>query len=343
MTGKNSYWHIYSDGRKIDFLFRDESEFIAGMNRIALCSMVSGGVKIHAFCLMSNHIHILISGSAESARKFINEYKRLTGIWVRKHRGEKIMGAFDVSMKEVDTIEYLLTTVAYIHRNPMVAGFPYRIECYPWSSAALYFSGDYNDTQSGTGIDFPDSSGDLSQMKIRTSFQSRSQGYRSMECLYIQSVERDMNLHDNPKGNWFPASSTGELKMRKLIGSHKKIPGEWMVRADGLINPGNYISHQSIERKFASQRHYLFVLSRKSEPEINKSLDGDNRVMLSDREIRTITLEMAEKDYSVTRIMDLGTSERLSLASKLKSRYGVPMKQLSRILRITDKSLREII
>lgn len=299
MTGKSSYWHIYSDGRKIDFLFRDESEFIAGMNRIALCSLISGGVRIHAFCLMFNHIHILMSGSAECARNFINEYKRLTGIWVRKHGCGQIIGDFDVRMKEVDTLEYLLTTVAYIHRNPMVAGFPYRIECYPWSSAALYFSGDNNYTQ--------------------------------------------MCLRSDPIGNWFPASSIGELRMRKLLCSHKRIPGEWMVRTDGLINPGNYISYESIERKFASQRHYLFILSRMSEPEINKSLDGGNRIMLSDREIRTITLEMAEKDYSVTRILDLGISERLALAVKLRSQYGVPLKQLGRILRITDKSLREII
>lgn len=293
MSGKCSYWHIYSDGQKIDFLFRDESEFIAGMNRIAFCILVSG-VKVHAFCLMSNHIHILISGTAESARKFINEYKRMTGIWIRKNGFEPLAGDFDVSMKEVDSPEYLLTTIAYIHRNPMVAGFQYRIECYPWSSASLYFSS----KPSGT---------------------------------------------DNQTEKWLPASSIGQLRMRELIRSHIRIPGEWLVDLKGMICPASYLSYRSIEQKFSTQRHYFYVLSRKSELEINQSLSENNRIMLSDSEVRSIILEMASKEYTVTRIMDLGTSDRLRLASNLRSRYGIPIKQLGRILRITEKTLRNFI
>jgi len=293
MSVKCSYWHIYSDGQKIDFIFRDESEFIAGMNRIALCILVSG-VKVHAFCLMSNHIHILISGTAESARKFINEYKRLTGIWIQKNGSAPLVGSFDVSIKEVDSPEYLLTTIAYIHRNPMVAGFQYRIECYPWSSASLYFA--INNTE----------------------------------------INND-NTH------WFPASSIGRLKMRELIRSHIRIPGDWLVNLKGMICPASYTSYRSIEQKYSTQRHYLYLLSRKSELDINQSLSGNHRIMLNDSEVRAITLEMASKEYSVNRIMDLGTSERLQLASKLRSRYGIPIKQMGRILRIAEKTLREMI
>lgn len=126
-------WHICTDGLAGKILFKSREEYIFGMNGIPVCALPNG-VTITAFCLMSNHVHFIVSGEDAQCRKFIRSYKkRLSEI--------SDTGQAYVCMKPVEDPEYLMRAICYVLRNPVGAGIRIMPQTYPWSSAALYFKG----------------------------------------------------------------------------------------------------------------------------------------------------------------------------------------------------------
>lgn len=56
--------------------FRDEGDFIVGMNYVPVVAR-STGIGVFAFILMSNHVHFVLEGTKEKVTLFINKYKGL--------------------------------------------------------------------------------------------------------------------------------------------------------------------------------------------------------------------------------------------------------------------------
>lgn len=100
-------------------------------------------VTMYAFCLMPNHIHILLSPSrknlsdamrdlfARYAMKFNRKYER---------KGHLFGGPYRQAVCIDDS--YLLAASLYIHLNPVKAGLARNPEDYRWSSIRLYCDND---------------------------------------------------------------------------------------------------------------------------------------------------------------------------------------------------------
>ena len=55
------FWHLCTPGKSQCLIFRNKSDYVAGMNLVALsANKFSETVEIYAFELMSNHFHFLI-------------------------------------------------------------------------------------------------------------------------------------------------------------------------------------------------------------------------------------------------------------------------------------------
>lgn len=95
-------------------------------------------VKVYAYCLMTNHVHLLLAPSDEVAG-LGHLMKRLAGRQTRFHnRLEGRTGTLWESRYKsspVDTDEYLLACVRYIELNPVRARMVEAPEAYRWSSA----------------------------------------------------------------------------------------------------------------------------------------------------------------------------------------------------------------
>lgn len=133
------YYHICTDGNAISWMFQDDEDFIAGINRIALC-ILKNYVEVIAFILMDNHVHFVLYGTALQCKKFINSYKMLTGKWIHNKYGLKdYLRLLPTEMISISDEETLLNTLAYIDRNSIVAGYRYMPSQYPWGSARYMF------------------------------------------------------------------------------------------------------------------------------------------------------------------------------------------------------------
>ena len=132
-------WHFSTDGNAVDYMFYDEDDFRAGMNRIYM--VISGyEVVILAFSLMDTHIHFLLYGALMECGRFVHDYIKRTSMHISRRHGESHK-LKDVSIhhQAVDTESYLKTVVCYIVKNAPAGGIPFTGDDYPWSSGALYF------------------------------------------------------------------------------------------------------------------------------------------------------------------------------------------------------------
>ncbi|MBR5702763.1 MAG: hypothetical protein IKX45_00750 [Bacteroidales bacterium] len=138
-----AFYHYSSKGLTKDILFENEQEFIAGMNRIAVCLAMCKEKGMHivilAFCLMDNHFHFIFYGEKEYCDFFVDTYKKLSSMWIVKHRGRPLAdnftsGSFPINPNKVGE------KIAYLLRNPVAAGIRITPQGYRWSSGILMFS-----------------------------------------------------------------------------------------------------------------------------------------------------------------------------------------------------------
>lgn len=109
------------------------------LNRIVSQTIEKCGTRIHAYCWMGNHIHMLTQvGEIPLGRVIL----RVASRYARtvQARLETTGHLFERRYHAVlvDADNYLLTLLRYVHRNPVRAGLVRRVGDYPWSSHHAY-------------------------------------------------------------------------------------------------------------------------------------------------------------------------------------------------------------
>ena len=97
------------------------------------------GHRIHAFCLMTNHVHLAIQmGEIPLSRIMQNLSFRYTRWmnWRQKRSGHLFQGRYKAVL--VDADPYLEELIRYVHLNPVRAGIVKEPEDYPWSGHRAY-------------------------------------------------------------------------------------------------------------------------------------------------------------------------------------------------------------
>lgn len=104
------------------------------------------GCDIHAYVLMSNHVHLLLTPKTQGAasdmlqdlgRRYVRIFNKVHG-----RTGTLWEGRFKSSL--IDTERYLFTCHRYIELNPVRAGIVRHAGEYPWSSHRFYAKGERN-------------------------------------------------------------------------------------------------------------------------------------------------------------------------------------------------------
>ncbi len=99
------------------------------------------GYEIYAYCLMSNHIHLLLKVGYEPLEQIM---RRICGKFVYwyNHKYDRTGYLFQDRFKSeaVEDDAYFLTVLRYIHQNPLKSGIVKELEHYPWSSYNAYIN-----------------------------------------------------------------------------------------------------------------------------------------------------------------------------------------------------------
>jgi putative transposase len=131
--------HVILRGNNRQVIFGGEPD-MRRMLALLEESSVAQGVDVHAYVLMDNHFHLLLTPRRERGvplmmqavgRSYVRSFNLQQGrtgtLWEGRYRSTLIQSE-----------RYLLTCMAYIDLNPVRAGMVEAPENYPWSSHAHY-------------------------------------------------------------------------------------------------------------------------------------------------------------------------------------------------------------
>ena len=135
-------YHVILQGNNGESLFRCEED------HAYFCDILGEGVQrfghsIHTFCNMTNHVHQAVKAAEEPLKRAYHhdclKYAKWFN-WKYKRKGHLFKGRYKAIL--VDSEEYLLELIRYIHLNPVRAGMVERPEDYEWSSFRAYLGED---------------------------------------------------------------------------------------------------------------------------------------------------------------------------------------------------------
>lgn len=283
-----AYYHACTDGNALDWIFNDTEDFIAGINRIGICKLISG-VLVIAYVLMDNHVHFVLQGTIAQCKHFIQQYKVLTGKWIsKKYHRDSPLRLLPSQLILIHDEEQLLDTIAYLDRNSIVAGYPYLPHEYPWGSAMYIFKDEFN----------------------------RINNTRAL---------REFNAKEQ----------------HILLKTWHKIPENWRVYSNGMIDPRCFLEVSRVEKVFKSPIKYIFHLSKKLEGKIE--LMQGTQTFIPDKELRKITLNLTKELFRKSSVQELDFNSKIIIARKLRYDHASTAKQISRMLAIDHETITKFI
>ena len=135
---ESGIYHVMLSGINQQQIFQDKEDNLKFLQIVKECKAISE-FKLFAYCLMENHVHLLIKEGKEPielifkriGNRFVywynTKYKRVGHLFQDRYRSEP-----------VETDEYFLTVLRYIHQNPVKAGIVKSCGKYRFSSYNEY-------------------------------------------------------------------------------------------------------------------------------------------------------------------------------------------------------------
>ena len=127
-------YHIMNRGGRHQEIFRDEDDYRYFLDLLEAVQ-VQYGLVVHAYCLMTNHYHLLVSTGEEpiwKCMKVIDQLYSMHFNWRHGLDGPLFRGRYHSIIVKTDP--YFIQTSRYIALNPVKAGIVNRPEDYKWSS-----------------------------------------------------------------------------------------------------------------------------------------------------------------------------------------------------------------
>jgi len=152
MTPSGVY-HILNHANGFEKLFREEDDFNMFTQKIR--KTTSPFVDILAFCLMTNHYHLLVHVKEPThferfhsdkdpekltSKAFSNAFNGYAQCFNRKYSRMGSLFMQNMKAKYVDSDVYFCKVVHYIHANPVHHGFTSRMEDWRHSSYSTYLN-----------------------------------------------------------------------------------------------------------------------------------------------------------------------------------------------------------
>ena len=148
MTSATCVYHTILRGVNKQQVFEDEEDYLRFLNVLRRQTQLYVDDQgrtlpprcyIYAYCLMGNHIHLLVKEGSETIGEIM---KRIASSYVYhyNHKYDRVGHLFQERFKSqpVNDFTYFINLLRYIHQNPLKASLVESIDDYVWSSWQEY-------------------------------------------------------------------------------------------------------------------------------------------------------------------------------------------------------------
>lgn len=135
---KYGFLHIITRGVGRQILFEERCDYIYYLKKLKKYSEEMG-IEVHAYCLMSNHVHLLIRDRENEVSLFMKKMGVSYSAYYNK-KYDRVGHLFQSRYisEAIESEKYFFTVFRYILNNPKKAGIC-AAKDYEWSSYSEYF------------------------------------------------------------------------------------------------------------------------------------------------------------------------------------------------------------
>jgi putative transposase len=138
ITAENACYHIITRGNQKQSVFMDTRDYERYLSILSKYKK-KFEFKLYCFCLMPNHVHLIIEVTVPSVLSKIMKCLNLSYTLYFNAKYEKVGHLWQDRFKSrlIGKDAYLLECINYIEANPARAALASDISKYPWSSHHL--------------------------------------------------------------------------------------------------------------------------------------------------------------------------------------------------------------
>ena len=139
---KSGMYHVMLRGINRQELFHNEDDKNKMIEVLAKSTEISR-VRLHGYCIMTNHVHLLAQTGEDIDTETLPQYMKRIGIRYAIYynfMNSRVGSVFQDRYRSeaVETDAHFLTVLRYIHQNPVKAGITKSPADYIWSSYGNY-------------------------------------------------------------------------------------------------------------------------------------------------------------------------------------------------------------
>jgi putative transposase len=199
--------HVILRGNNRNIIFAAEEDyhfFIECLQR----AVEEHGCAIHAYVLMTNHVHLLMTPAREDSisktmqslgRRYVQYFN-----FTQKRTGTLWEGRYKATL--IDSEQYLLTCYRYIELNPVRANMVAHPREYPWSSYLCHAEGAANKLI----VDHP------LYLSLGKNREERQAAYRALFAAHVSEASMDEIREATNKG-WALGGARFVLEVAKAV------------------------------------------------------------------------------------------------------------------------------
>ena len=285
--------------------FRDEEDFVTGMNYVAIQAALTPEVIVLAFILMSNHVHFVLYGTRQEVEAFVNGFKgRFSHYLGRKYGVKEFLRRNKLDIKEIseDKAEALERAIAYVQMNCVAASICLYPGQYPWGTGNTFFQVLWD----GMPLE--------SSMPQGGNIGSRHPAQKYRRLRDLSGRERIRLMHS-----------------RVAL----KLPDEWLLSESGFVLPESYVDVNHVESVFRSSKRMQYFLSSSSKARKRLEAEDVKLPAFRDQVILGALPDLLQSLFQKPAFGALSTQEQAETLRQLRFRFSAGIHQAARVCGIS--------
>lgn len=142
---EGAIYHVTARGNRKEIIFREEQDYRVYLKIVEdnLIYYSDLNYRLLAYCLMSNHVHLIIQTDKEPLTRIMRRINSMYAKYFNKkynYVGHLFQGKYFAEIIKNDT--HLVTVSRYVHLNPVTAEIVKNPYDYKWSSYNMFIGED---------------------------------------------------------------------------------------------------------------------------------------------------------------------------------------------------------
>jgi len=136
---ESGVYHIMLRGINRQQIFEDDEDYNRFLETLAKYREECG-YSVYGYCLMPNHVHLVLRAGRQPLETIMRRIGASFVYWYNaKYARTGHLFQDRYKSEPVESDDYLMTVIRYVHWNPVKAGLCDAPKAYPYSSYARYF------------------------------------------------------------------------------------------------------------------------------------------------------------------------------------------------------------